>query len=79
MNLLGDAVRARPNLTIRDETLVDAVLVEHGQAQGVRLAGGAIILAGEIILSAGTYVSPAILMRSGIGSSDASRRCLDLA
>jgi len=70
MTLLGDAVRARPNLTIRDETLVDAVLVEHGQAQGVRLADGAIILAGEIILSAGTYVSPAILMRSGIGPSD---------
>ena len=73
MTLLGDAVRARPNLTIRDETLVDAVLVEHGQAQGVRLAGGAIILAGEIILSAGTYVSPAILMRSGIGPSEVLR------
>lgn len=73
MTLLGDAVRARPNLTIRDETLVDAVLVEHGQAQGVRLAGGAIILASEIILSAGTYVSPAILMRSGIGPSEVLR------
>jgi choline dehydrogenase len=73
MTLLGDAVRARPNLTIRDGTLVDAVLVEHGQAQGVRLADGAIVLAGEIILSAGTYVSPAILMRSGIGPSEVLR------
>jgi choline dehydrogenase len=73
MTLLGDAVRARPNLTIRDETLVDAVMVENGQAQGVRLAGGALISAGEVILSAGTYVSPAILMRSGIGPSEVLR------
>jgi choline dehydrogenase len=73
MTLLGDEVRSRPNLTIRDETLVDAVLVEHGQAQGVRLTGGAIILAGEVILSAGTYVSPAILMRSGIGPAEVLR------
>jgi choline dehydrogenase len=73
MTLLGDAVRTRPNLTICDETLVDAVLVEQGKAQGVRLAGGAIVLADEVILSAGTYVSPAILMRSGIGPAEVLR------
>ncbi|MCC3438908.1 GMC oxidoreductase [Microcoleus sp. PH2017_05_CCC_O_A] len=73
MTLLGDAVRTRSNLTICDETLVDAVLVEQGKAQGVRLAGGAIILADEVILSAGTYVSPAILMRSGIGPAEVLR------
>jgi choline dehydrogenase len=73
MTLLSDAVRARPNLTIRDETLVDAVLVKQGRAQGVRLADGTVVLAGEVILSAGTYVSPAILMRSGIGPSNVLR------
>ncbi|NJS36550.1 MAG: dehydrogenase [Brachymonas sp.] len=73
MTLLGDAVRARPNLSIRDETLVDAVVVEHGQAQGIRLANGEFIPAGEVILSAGTYVSPAILMRSGIGPAEVLR------
>jgi choline dehydrogenase len=74
MTLLSDAVRARPNLTIRDETLVDAVVMEGGRATGVRLAGGEIVAAGEVILSAGTYVSPAILMRSGIGPADTLRR-----
>ncbi|HWH83921.1 MAG TPA: GMC oxidoreductase [Burkholderiaceae bacterium] len=74
MTLLGEAVRARANLTIRDQTMVDAVVVEKGQATGVRLAGGEVVAAGEVILSAGTYVSPAILMRSGIGPADALRR-----
>lgn len=74
MTLLNDGVRARPNLTIRDETLVDAVIVEGGRATRVRLAGGEEIAAGEIVLSAGTYVSPAILMRSGIGPAETLRR-----
>ncbi len=73
MTLLSDAVRARPNLTIRDRTLVDAVVMEDSRATGVRLAGGEIVTAGEVILSAGTYVSPAILMRSGIGPADTLR------
>ncbi|OYU18007.1 MAG: dehydrogenase [Rhodobacteraceae bacterium PARR1] len=70
MALLSDDVRARPNLTIRDETLVDRVIVEGGRAVRVRLADGAEVSGAEIILSAGTYVSPAILMRSGIGPRD---------
>jgi choline dehydrogenase len=74
MTLLSDAVRARPNLTIRDETLVDAVVIERGRTKGVRLVGGALITGGEVILSAGTYVSPAILMRSGVGPSELLRR-----
>ncbi len=73
MTLLSDAVRARPNLTIRDETLVDAVVVEGGRPTGIRLAGGETIAAREVILSAGTFVSPAILMRSGIGPADTLR------
>ncbi|MDV2453610.1 GMC family oxidoreductase [Xanthomonas hortorum] len=74
MTLLSDAVRARSNLTIRDEMLVDAVVVSHGRATGVRLAGGEVVTAGEVILSGGTYASPAILMRSGIGPADTLRR-----
>ncbi|PIF16799.1 MULTISPECIES: GMC family oxidoreductase [unclassified Acidovorax] len=74
MTFLSDAVRARPNLTIRDQTLVDAVVVEQGRAKGVRLADGTLVLAGEVVLSAGTYVSPAILMRSGIGPNEVLRR-----
>ena len=74
MTLLDDEVRARHNLTIRDETLIDRVIVEDGRAARIRLAGGEEIAAGEIILSGGTYASPAILMRSGIGPAETSRR-----
>lgn len=74
MTLLDDVVRARANLTIRDETLVDSVILDSGRATGVRLADGEFIAGGEVILSAGTYASPAILMRSGIGPAATLRR-----
>ncbi|MCC6792446.1 MAG: GMC family oxidoreductase N-terminal domain-containing protein, partial [Thermomicrobiales bacterium] len=64
---LTPAVRARPNLTIVADTLVDRVWIEAGRATGVRTAGGATIAGGEVLLASGTYVSQAILMRSGIG------------
>ncbi|CAM3174082.1 GMC family oxidoreductase [Paracoccus nototheniae] len=67
MTLLGADIRARPNLTIRDRTLVDRVVMDKGRAIHVRLADGEQIAAGQIVLSGGTYASPAILMRSGIG------------
>jgi choline dehydrogenase len=43
------------------------VLVEDGRARGVRLVDGTEIAADDVILSAGTYGSPPLLMRSGIG------------
>lgn len=64
---LTDEVRARPNLTIRGGAEIDIVLFEGKRAVGVRMADGEEIRAGQVILSAGTYGSPAILMRSGIG------------
>ncbi len=63
--------RRRPNLTIRSGVLVDRVVLEGKRAVGIRLAKPAEVLhAGRVILSAGTYGSPAILMRSGIGPAD---------
>jgi choline dehydrogenase len=62
--------RKRPNLTIVTEALADKVLIEDGRAVGVRaLIGGDVrdFRAREVIISAGTLQSPAILMRSGIG------------
>ena len=70
MTYLSNAVRARPNLQIRSDVLVDRVVFDGKRATGVRLADGEVIEAGEVILSAGTYGSPAILLRSGIGPAD---------
>ena len=70
MTLLSAEVRARENLEILDKTLVDRVVIEDGRATRVRLSTGEEIAGGEIVLSAGAYVSPAILMRSGIGPHD---------
>ena len=43
------------------------MLLDGDRAVGVRLVEGTVVRARTIILSAGTYGSPAILMRSGIG------------
>ncbi|UNO38458.1 GMC family oxidoreductase N-terminal domain-containing protein [Streptomyces sp. MST-110588] len=61
--------RDRANLTVRGQVLVDRVLVRGGRARGVRLADpqGTELRAGQVILAAGTYGSPPVLMRSGIG------------
>jgi choline dehydrogenase len=59
--------RPRPNLTLRCDTEVGGVLVERDHAVGVRLASGGEIGASRVIVCAGAYGSPAVLMRSGIG------------
>jgi choline dehydrogenase len=64
---LTAAVRARPNLAIRGDAEVDAVVLEGKRAVGVTLVCGEVVSSGEVILAAGTFGSPAILMRSGIG------------
>lgn len=62
--------RHRPNLTIVSGQLADKVVLDGRQAVGVRIAHPDTTYSGEnIILSAGAYGSPAILMRSGIGSA----------
>lgn len=59
--------RHRPNLSLLPDTLVDRVVIEHGRAVAVRLADGRTLRAERIILAAGTYCSPTILLRSGVG------------
>lgn len=67
MAYLSAEVRARANLVIRGGAEVDGVVLKGKRAVGVKLIGGEVLQAGEVILSAGTFGSPAILMRSGIG------------
>src|SRR5215470_1904929 len=61
------AAGLRPNLAVRCDTEVGGVLIERDRAVGVRLASGGEIRAGRVIVCAGAYGSPALLMRSGIG------------
>ena len=56
-----------PGLEIRPTHQVDAVVLEGTRAVGVRLVDGSAIRAGTVILAAGTYGTPPILLRSGIG------------
>ncbi len=67
-----DPVRGQDNLTLRGNVLVDRVVLDDGRAVALEVivdgqreridANGA-----EIVLCAGAYNTPAILLRSGIG------------
>jgi choline dehydrogenase len=70
---LTEEVRRRPNLTIRGGVEVDRLLMSEGRATGVVCVDGTSYHAEEVILSAGTYGSAAILMRSGLGPADELR------
>jgi choline dehydrogenase len=66
---LTDEVRRRPNLTIVGKVVVDKVLFDGITATGVISSANDVYPAKEVILSAGTYGSAAILLRSGVGPS----------
>jgi choline dehydrogenase-like flavoprotein len=68
-----EPARDRENLTILGGTLIDRVLFDGLAATGVIDADGReyrVAAGGEVILSAGSAASPAILMRSGIGPAE---------
>jgi choline dehydrogenase len=67
MTYLNDIVRQRENLTIMGDALVDKILFKNDTAHAVQLSDGRQFYADEVILSAGTYGSAQILLRSGIG------------
>ena len=67
---LTEQVRRRPNLTIRGDVNIDRVLFDGTTATGVVAADGTVYRGREVILSGGTYGSPAILLRSGVGPAD---------
>jgi choline dehydrogenase len=65
-------IRKRPNLTVLTDTHVSKIIVEGDRATGV-LAGKAgkipqkLLARKEVILSAGSFASPQLLLLSGIG------------
>ncbi len=62
-----DPARPRANLTIVADTLVDRVLLSGDRAVGVATAAGD-LRAHTVVLAAGAYGSPGVLLRSGIGA-----------
>lgn len=68
-----EPVRARPNLEVVTDALVDRVVVSQGRATGLEAVIGGelrVLHAGTVVLAAGAVSSPLILMRSGIGAPD---------
>lgn len=61
-----DPARERENLTVLADTLVDRVVLADGHAIGA-VAGGGELSAEVVVVSAGAYGSPGILLRSGLG------------
>ncbi|KQZ14142.1 hypothetical protein ASD44_08680 [Mesorhizobium sp. Root554] len=67
-----DPVRHRPNLTVIAETQVTRVLFEGRTATGIAWRRGSEtgeLKAREVILAAGSFVSPHLLMLSGVGKA----------
>ncbi len=66
-----EPLREHGNLAVRTGALVEKILVENGRATGVVIRRGAkretLRARGGVILSAGAFNSPQILMLSGIG------------
>ena len=67
-------VRSRPNLIVETDLHVTKIILEGKKAAGVQYARGNelhdVFCDGEVILSAGTFNSPQLLMLSGIGPAD---------
>src|SRR6185369_4612183 len=55
------------SLEIRVDALVATVAITGARVRGVVLADGTEIAARRVILAAGTYGSPPLLLRSGVG------------
>jgi choline dehydrogenase len=74
-----EPVRGRPNLQIVTNATVERVCFVDRAATGVEvdIAGRRLFVAAdsEVVLSAGTVNSPAILLRSGVGPADQLRSC----
>jgi len=74
-----DPLLGNPNLTVSLRSRADKVLIENGEARGIRYTDGAgavrvAYARSDVILSAGALMTPKLLLLSGIGPADALRR-----
>ena len=69
-----EPIRNQPNLDIRTKTLVEKLVIENGRVTGVMVRKGKhreyLNARRGVILSAGAFNSPQILMLSGIGPAE---------
>ncbi|MGN3974463.1 GMC family oxidoreductase [Tsuneonella sp. SYSU-LHT278] len=69
-----EPLEGAPNLDVRTGVVIERIEVEDGRATGVTVRRGAgsetIRASGGVVLSAGAFGSPQILMLSGIGPGD---------
>jgi choline dehydrogenase len=77
-----DPALARPNLTLRSGALVDRVVVAGDRVSGVALRGPGgpeTLPADVVVMTLGTYATPAALLRSGIGpAGEIARHGIDV-
>jgi choline dehydrogenase len=65
-----DPARGRDNLTVRPETQVTRLVLDGSRVRGVEIAsseGLELVESDEVVLTAGVYHSPQLLLLSGIG------------
>ena len=66
LELWLDPARERENLLIRPDSQVDRLILDGERVRGVVLADGEEVHGDQVILCAGVFESPCVLMRSGV-------------
>lgn len=73
-SFLAEALARGKNISVRTESPVNRIVIESQRATGVEIGGkgGPLVLKArrEVILCAGAFMSPKILMLSGVGPAD---------
>ncbi|TME58193.1 MAG: choline dehydrogenase, partial [Chloroflexi bacterium] len=68
----------RPNLHVMKNTFVKRIVIENGEARGIEISNNGnsrvITSEGEVILCAGAFNTPKLLMLSGVGDADELRK-----
>ena len=76
MGYLSDEVRRRPNLQVMGSSQVSALTLDNGAVTGVTVNRAGRVeshRAHEVILCAGSYRTPALMMRAGFGPAEELR------